>query len=42
MQEFNRETNTIASKSINTEITNSAIELKVQIEQMREQVQNIE
>ena len=42
MQEFNRETNTIASKSINTEITNCAIELKVQIEQMREQVQNIE
>ena len=42
MQEFNRETNTIASKSINTEITASAIELKVQIEQMREQVQNIE
>ena len=34
MQEFNRETNTIASKSINTEITASAIELKVQIEQM--------
>lgn len=42
MQEFNRESNTIASKSINTEITNSAIELKVIIEQMREQIQNIE
>ncbi len=42
MQEFNRESNTIASKSINTEITASAVELKVLIEQMREQIQNIE
>ncbi|CUX96226.1 hypothetical protein FVIR_GE00371 [Candidatus Gullanella endobia] len=42
MQEFNRETNTLASKSINTNITVSAIELKVLIEQMREQIQNIE
>lgn len=42
MQEFNREANTLASKSINAEITNSAIELKVLIEQMREQIQNIE
>ncbi|MEQ5186575.1 YicC/YloC family endoribonuclease, partial [Providencia alcalifaciens] len=42
MQEFNRESNTLASKSINTEVTNSAIELKVLIEQMREQIQNIE
>lgn len=42
MQEFNRETNTIASKSINTEITQSAVEMKVLIEQMREQIQNIE
>ncbi len=42
MQEFNRESNTLASKSINTDITNSAIELKVLIEQMREQIQNIE
>jgi len=42
MQEFNRESNTIASKSITTNITNAAIELKVLIEQMREQVQNIE
>lgn len=41
MQEFNRESNT-ASKSINAEVTNSAIELKVLIEQMREQIQNIE
>lgn len=42
MQEFNRESNTLASKSINTHITNSAVELKVLIEQMREQIQNIE
>ncbi|MCF6437750.1 MULTISPECIES: YicC/YloC family endoribonuclease [Pseudoalteromonas] len=42
MQEFNRESNTLASKSINTEITNAAVELKVLIEQMREQIQNIE
>lgn len=42
MQEFNRESNTIASKSINAEVTASAIELKVLIEQMREQIQNIE
>ncbi len=39
MQEFNRESNTLASKSINAEVTNSAIELKVLIEQMREQIQ---
>ncbi|MTD38221.1 YicC family protein [Erwinia sp. CPCC 100877] len=42
MQEFNRESNTLASKSINADVTNSAIELKVLIEQMREQIQNIE
>ena len=42
MQEFNRESNTLASKSINAAITASAIELKVLIEQMREQIQNIE
>lgn len=42
MQEFNREANTLASKSINAEVTTSAIELKVLIEQMREQIQNIE
>lgn len=42
MQEFNRESNTLASKSITTEITASAVELKVLIEQMREQIQNIE
>lgn len=42
MQEFNRESNTLGSKSISTDITNSAVELKVLIEQMREQIQNIE
>ncbi|RWX54355.1 YicC/YloC family endoribonuclease [Photobacterium chitinilyticum] len=42
MQEFNRESNTLASKSISTDITASAVELKVLIEQMREQIQNIE
>ncbi|OUL57214.1 YicC/YloC family endoribonuclease [Pseudoalteromonas ulvae] len=42
MQEFNREANTLASKSINSNITNAAVELKVLIEQMREQIQNIE
>ncbi|MGM0526583.1 MAG: YicC/YloC family endoribonuclease, partial [Pseudomonadota bacterium] len=42
MQEFNREANTLASKSINSEITAAAVDLKVLIEQMREQIQNIE
>ena len=42
MQEFNRESNTLGSKSIHTDITQSAVELKVLIEQMREQIQNIE
>ncbi|MEI6893824.1 MAG: YicC/YloC family endoribonuclease [Colwellia sp.] len=42
MQEFNREANTLGSKSINTEVTASAVELKVLIEQMREQIANIE
>lgn len=42
MQEFNREANTLASKSISNEITQIALSLKVTIEQMREQVQNIE
>jgi uncharacterized protein (TIGR00255 family) len=42
MQEFNREANTLGSKSITAEITNAAVELKVLIEQMREQIQNIE
>jgi uncharacterized protein (TIGR00255 family) len=42
MQELNREANTLASKSAATETTRAAVELKVLIEQMREQVQNIE
>jgi len=42
MQEFNREANTLSSKAIVTETTRSAVELKVLIEQMREQIQNIE
>ncbi|MCG6200041.1 YicC/YloC family endoribonuclease [Psychromonas antarctica] len=42
MQEFNREANTLGSKVINSEITAVAVECKVLIEQMREQVQNIE
>lgn len=42
MQEFNREANTICSKSIVTATTFGAVELKVLIEQMREQIQNIE
>jgi uncharacterized protein (TIGR00255 family) len=42
MQEFNREANTLASKSADAETTRTSVELKVLIEQMREQVQNIE
>jgi uncharacterized protein (TIGR00255 family) len=42
MQELNREANTLASKSEDTQTTASAVELKVLIEQMREQVQNVE
>ncbi|PHQ58673.1 MAG: YicC family protein [Porticoccus sp.] len=42
MQELNREANTLSSKSIATDTTNAAVELKVLIEQMREQIQNIE
>lgn len=42
MQEFNREANTLGSKSLDAEITAVAVELKVLIEQMREQVQNVE
>jgi len=42
MQEFNREANTLSSKSVVTDTTQAAVELKVLIEQMREQVQNIE
>ncbi len=42
MQELNREANTLASKSADTETTKAAVELKVLIEQMREQIQNVE
>ena len=42
MQEFNREANTLGSKSVDQRTTQVAVELKVLIEQMREQVQNIE
>jgi uncharacterized protein (TIGR00255 family) len=42
MQELNREANTLSSKSIATSTTQNAVELKVLIEQMREQIQNIE
>ncbi|MGQ0656406.1 MAG: YicC/YloC family endoribonuclease [Betaproteobacteria bacterium] len=42
MQEFNREANTLSSKSQDAEMTRCAVEMKVIIEQMREQVQNIE
>ena len=42
MQEFNREANTLGSKSVDARTTQAAVELKVLIEQMREQVQNIE
>ncbi|MBV2119980.1 MAG: YicC family protein [Candidatus Thiodiazotropha taylori] len=42
MQELNREANTLTSKSNSVEVTRSAVEMKVLIEQMREQVQNLE
>ncbi len=42
MQELNREANTLGSKSVNISSTNASLELKVLIEQMREQIQNIE
>jgi uncharacterized protein (TIGR00255 family) len=42
MQEFNREANTLASKSADSDVTRAAVDLKVLIEQMREQVQNVE
>jgi uncharacterized protein (TIGR00255 family) len=42
MQEFNRESNTLSSKSVDQRTTQAAVEMKVLIEQMREQVQNIE
>jgi uncharacterized protein (TIGR00255 family) len=42
MQELNREANTLSSKSVSGEVTGIALELKLLIEQMREQVQNLE
>ena len=42
MQEFNRESNTLSSKSVDARTSKAAVELKVLIEQMREQVQNAE
>jgi uncharacterized protein (TIGR00255 family) len=42
MQELNREANTLGSKSVHTDTTGASVELKVLIEQMREQIQNIE
>jgi uncharacterized protein (TIGR00255 family) len=42
MQELNREANTLSSKSQDGETTRAAVDMKVLIEQMREQVQNIE
>ena len=42
MQELNREANTLSSKSQDSETTRAAVEMKVLIEQMREQIQNVE
>jgi uncharacterized protein (TIGR00255 family) len=42
MQELNREANTLSSKSVDLAVTRAALDLKLLIEQMREQVQNIE
>ena len=42
LQELNRETNTISSKSVAIPVTQAALEIKLLLEQMREQVQNIE
>ncbi|PJK06851.1 YicC family protein [Lysobacteraceae bacterium NML95-0200] len=42
LQEFNREANTLGSKSVDSRTSNAAIELKVLIDQIREQVQNLE
>jgi uncharacterized protein (TIGR00255 family) len=42
MQELNREANTLGSKSVDAELSRAALEVKVLIEQMREQVQNVE
>jgi len=42
MQELNREANTLGSKAVGTDVTQTAVDIKVLIEQMREQIQNIE
>lgn len=42
MQEFNREANTIGSKCQNSDIARTVVDLKAEIEKIREQVQNIE
>jgi uncharacterized protein (TIGR00255 family) len=42
MQELNREANTLGAKSVSTEVSRISVEMKVLIEQMREQIQNIE
>ncbi|WP_017907631.1 YicC/YloC family endoribonuclease [Xanthomonas sp. SHU 199] len=42
LQEFNREANTLGSKSVDSRTSNAAVELKVLIDQIREQVQNLE
>jgi uncharacterized protein (TIGR00255 family) len=42
MQELHREANTLGSKSVDVDVSQTSMELKVLIEQMREQVQNIE
>jgi uncharacterized protein (TIGR00255 family) len=42
LQEFNREANTLGSKSVDTRTSQAAVELKVLIDQVREQIQNIE
>ncbi|MFN7213689.1 MAG: endoribonuclease YicC domain-containing protein, partial [Lysobacteraceae bacterium] len=42
LQEFNREANTLGSKAVDARLTQASVELKVLIEQVREQVQNIE
>jgi uncharacterized protein (TIGR00255 family) len=42
MQELNREANTLGSKSVDAQTTHASVDLKVLIEQIREQIQNVE
>jgi uncharacterized protein (TIGR00255 family) len=42
MQELNREANTLGSKAVDAEVSRTAMEIKILIEQMREQIQNLE